>query len=222
MSSVVRHLTRQYGMIYAWFWLIMSIVLMALMMSLDVFGPWVIHTSQMSAWQTAGTQAPMWFLFVMGTMIGSAGLPVIVANGITRREYAAGVGIFALGSSVLFGLLTLVGQGVEILVYRADGIMDVLTAPYPMPTPATLAQGVLARLAFMLTGCVIALSFYRMRVWWAILLAPVAMFPVAAALDIAYTGGKGLGPLTDFAAVVVAGTVAYLLVRTVPIKPKKA
>ncbi|WP_117211758.1 hypothetical protein [Allorhizocola rhizosphaerae] len=219
--TVLKHLARGYRVVYAWFWGLVALVFTGLMVSLTIFGPWVVGTGESSAWGLVAGQAPAWFLFTMGIMLATTGLPVAVANGVTRREYTVAAGIFTVVSSVLFGLLILVGHALEILVYRANGIMAALTEPYPAPTLATFGRGVLQHLAFMVTGYLIGLCFYRLRVWWAIAVTPVAMIPVFAGNDQADVTRFG-GVWLVLAVACAAGVAAYLLARSVPIRSKKA
>lgn len=212
------HLLRRHARLYGWFWGILVAAFTLFLSSLVFLGHWNADNDQASLWSVGGAQAPMWFAFVMGVMLASTHLPVAIANGVTRRDFCVGAAVFAVATSVLFGLLLLIGYLVEMTVFEALGVMDELVNPYPTPTLESTVGEILTFLAFMVTGWLISLAFYRLPVWWAIVAIPFAALPLA--------GSRGFAPYSphlalSVAIVAVGGFAAYLAARRVPIRPRK-
>jgi hypothetical protein len=215
------YLLRRNALLYAIYWAVMFTVLMVFMGSFDVFGPWILETGRASAWSLTVDTAPGWFMFVMGIISAVMHLPVAVAHGVTRREFTIGAGVFAVATAVLFQLMKTVGTLLEAMVYGSRGLMDQLTEPYPWPTMSGALVDMGKGLAFMLSGWLVALVFYRLKIWWALLLSPFATIPVSAGTGMAYTPWDMHWAFIT-AMLAAAALAGYLTAGGLAVKPKKA
>jgi hypothetical protein len=111
----------------------------------------------------AGSMARFWSVTI-GIILVAMNLRQFVANGVTRREFASGAGVFALAIAVGFGVVVPVGHWVEGLVMGAIGERG---AGYPVLSAVDLL-GDFARMApqafaCLVSGGLIAIGFYRFR-----------------------------------------------------------
>ena len=231
MSTVAKHLAYSYRWVYGIFMSIMILVMAGLALSFEVFGHYTLDDQRSSVWETVGLQAPRWFMFVIGIMLATVNLPVLVAHGITRRVFARGALVFAVASSAAFSLLMLMGFVVERAVYTANGMMAAIdNYPLAKVTDASrfYVEITLAGLLFMLSGWVIGLLFYRLRIWLALLALPVVTLPVIGGIAMGMSTIAGVRMsfanvvLIQLAAVLIVIALGYFLGRDVAIKPKKA
>jgi hypothetical protein len=226
MSAVVKHLFRTYRWVYVWFWGIAALTLAGIAASFEVFGHYTLDDERVSVWETVGTQGPRWFLFVMGIMFATVSLPVAIASGLTRRTFYRGAMVFGAASAVLFGLLMLAGFGVERIVYTMNGMMAGLTN-YPVSTWGQAAEyglrSSLSCLALVTSGWMVGLIFYRYQVWVALILLPLAVLPVIGGMPVTGTDEPWfIGTPLTVVLLIAAAVVGYAMVRSVPVKPKKA
>ena len=96
---VFRHLLAVYRSVYLWFWTVMALFVTAVAVATQWMGPNMTKVMTSSIWQGGGQQAPRWFLFVIGIMLATVNLPVVIAHGITRKNYFAGVMFFSAVSA---------------------------------------------------------------------------------------------------------------------------
>lgn len=231
MSTVAKHLAYNYRWVYGIFMSIMVLMMAGLALSFEVFGHYALDDQRSSVWETVGLQAPRWFLFVIGIMLATVNLPVLVAHGITRRLFARGALVFAVASSAAFSVLMLMGFVVERAVYSANGMMAAID-DYPLAKVSDAGRFyveiTLAGLLFLLSGWVIGLLFYRLRVWLALLALPVVTLPVIGGIAMGVSTMAGVEMsfvnvvVIQLAAVLVVSALVYFLGRDVAIKPKKA
>lgn len=218
----LKHLVRGYRVIFTWFLGGMTLVFAGLMLSFEILGPWILDEEYASAWGLFSTQTASWFLFVVAVTMATVGLPVAIAHGITRREYSIAAGLFGIASAVLFGLVIVGFHGIEYVIFQYNGVTDLLTEPYPVPTVGHGFRTVLNCLGFMLGGWVSGLCVYRLTVWWALLVMPVVALPLFGAMSVPF-GVRWIGDSVLVAVVIPLGAVAaYLLARDLPLKPRKA
>lgn len=214
------YLLRRHALLYCFYWSVMFGVLAVFLASFDVFGHWIDQTDQASAWSMTVNVAPAWFVFAMGIVLVAMHLPIAIANGITRRRFCLGAAVFVVATAVLFALMKVVGLVLEAWVYQRKGLMDEITVPYPWPTVGGVLTDVFVYLSFMLAGALVSLVFYRLRIWWALLLAPLATLP----LGISGMRYADFQPhWTAFAAVAAVWAAAgFLAAQGVAVRPKKA
>lgn len=219
---VLAHLFSGLRKVYAIFWAVMALILAGLLVSVEIFGPWVDDEGPISAWSTVGSQAPMWFLFTMGIMLSTVSLPVAVAHGITRRAFCHAAAVFAVASAVLFGLLVMLGYGVEYLTYHATGKLAELDQPFPVPTVSQALRTMLSGLGFLLGGGAVGLCFYRLTVWRAIASLPLTVAPIVVGLQLPAVSGFTGDAAISVIVVLGMAVACYLLARNVPLRPRKA
>jgi hypothetical protein len=224
---VFRHLFTAYRKVFAWFWAIMALLLAGLCLSYEIFGHYPVQDNNTaSMWEVAGMAAPRWFLFVIGLMFVTVNLPVVVAHGITRRGYFDGAALFILASSAFAASMVLLGFGVERWVYHLNGIWAELTRPYPVNSLGQAGrlwlELFLGATAYMVSGWLAGIAFYRTRVWVAIACSPLAAAPLIAvsAQPLGRPAAWELG-LTAVVSALGLG-LGYLFVRSVAIRPRKA
>jgi hypothetical protein len=221
-----RHLFTTYRKVYAWFWSIMALLLAGLCVSYEIFGNYPPDSDRSSMWEVAGLAAPRWFLFVMGLMFVTVNLPVMVAHGITRRAYFEGASLFILASTAFAASMALLGFGVERVAYHVNGIWGQLTHPYPVNSAGEAGrlwlELFLGGTAYMVSGWLAGIAFYRLSVWIAIACTPLAATPLIA-VSARPVGQPAAWELALTATVSVLGLAAgYVLVRNTAIRPRKA
>lgn len=192
-----------------------------------------------SAWNVGVASTTKWLIGSIGLMLGPVYLRHYVANGVTRREFLRGGLLFGIGVCAAFALLALAGFGVERAVLGAAGLMDGLTAPYPVHSAGTavavLARAFLIYLAHFCSGWLLGACFYR----YGAFLGLVAILPcVIPAFGAELVFGTEWGPVDAVtvvggpelpvavaalltAALIGAGiAVLHVLVRAVAVRGK--
>ncbi|GIH08798.1 hypothetical protein Rhe02_68650 [Rhizocola hellebori] len=224
--NVFKHLFSTYRTVYLWFWAVMALFVLAIVLSFVVFGPYIENVMDASVWQGAAGAAPRWFVFVIGIMLATVNLTVVIASGITRRAYFAAVFAFTLATAALFEVASLAGFGVERAGFATQGLTGFLPVDYPLNSWNAAAsytgEAFLALWGFMLSGWAIGLLFYRLRVWYAILLIPVGLGPIIGGGSLPPLIGQGARIVTLTVGLALATALGFLLVRSAPVRPKKA
>ncbi len=190
-----------------------------------------------SAWQTAGAGAIKYFPLAIGIMMTPVLLPVYVAQGVTRRQVAGGLGLFIITWSVILTLAMVVGYAIEAGVYAA------MEWPHGFDTPHLFGSWTEVHLIIaeyfpliavhMMAGWLIGTTYYVLRWFRATLLLPVSVLPILIVEGLLGTSwiGAGLESVPAYtpphpalavplAIAVVAATwaVNYVLIRELPIK----
>jgi hypothetical protein len=226
---VFRHLLAVYRSVYLWFWTVMALFVTAVAVATQWMGPNMTKVMTSSIWQGGGQQAPRWFLFVIGIMLATVNLPVVIAHGITRKNYFAGVMFFSAVSAAAFTVAVMLGFAVERIGFEVAGVPYFLPEHHPLNTFGLAVryalEAFLAMLGFMLSGWAMGLLFYRLRWWVAIALILVAGIPLGAfslppGVDVGRELSSRLALGIGASAVVVL--LSFLLIRSVPVKAKKA
>ena len=185
-----------------------------------------------SVWEFPGVVWIRYPLFGVGAAFGATTLSMYVANGITRRDYLGGIAKYSAFVCVLVAIVGVIGYGLERGVYVVGG----WDADLDSLSPARLfATYVLLYVAYLVNGTLIGASFARWKQRTAAWMITPLLFPLAAAEVLLGTWWGGLSndaandpwlpfgaavPLTVLA--IAAGAwLAFLLLRDVPIKPKK-
>jgi hypothetical protein len=217
MTVVTRSLFRIYRPIILWFWCALAVVTAVVTAVLAR-----VAEVNLSLWIVVAGHATKWWLLVVGVMLVAAHFKLYLANGVTRRDFVLGAGVFGTVTALGYAALVPIGHGVERLVWTAFG-------DPPESYPAFSAAGALrefahllpATLAWLVSGALITAGFYRFR-WWAglLLLVPAAL-PLAvtdALLGIFGPEDSPTARLLPFAvglaislALTAAGTAAFYL-----------
>jgi hypothetical protein len=216
---VARHVLGCHLSTYTWFWIVLLLCWGGLVTALAVFTD--IRTS---AWEWVSTSAPKWFLLVLSIIAAVGALPMYLAQGITRRHFALASLAVGVPVALVFGIISLAGYGVEYLTFSATGLLSEQTSSYPIGSVgdglAVVGEATVSLLAWMATGWLIGLGFYRFGALWGLLFLPVASVPLMAvewtfnADRLGFAFDSTLGVVA-----VVAGVAAtYLLVRDVPVR----
>jgi hypothetical protein len=157
MNVVARSLFRIYRPVALWFWSIVTLVTVittAVLAGVDEVG--------VSLWFLIAGQGMKWWLLILGVLLVAVHLKLYVANGVTRRDFLIGAGVFGGLSAVVFALMVPLGHGVERLVWTAFGTppdsYPVFTAGAALREAGHLLPGALGSLV---TGALIAAGFYR-------------------------------------------------------------
>jgi hypothetical protein len=222
--AVAAELLRVYRLQAIWFWITMVVGIAVAATLVAVNGG-----ADSSIWlMVAGTAAKYWLL-VIGVMVVTVHLRMFVANGITRRDVSVGGAAFAVVTAAAFTLVVILGQIVEhVLLAEADK----LPAGYPALSPGGVL-GELGRyfpmlLAYLVTGALISVGFYRLGGWRGMALLVPGLLPLFSAeflLGLDDADRFGPQPLPYAAAlavclgVIAAGVVGVrLLSRDMPIR----
>jgi hypothetical protein len=166
-----------------------------------------------SWWSLVGGEAVRCFMLVLGVTLVATHLRLYVANGVTRRTFLLGAGVFAaLHAAGLAGVL-LLGRGAEQLLWSAFGS---LPADYPRFSPAEaaslLGHVLPGALAGLVTGALVAAAFYRFTWWVGLLLVVPGVLPlVSAAILLGLYTGVAQRPFAVPVAVGVAVTLTLTL-----------
>jgi hypothetical protein len=153
-----------------------------------------------SVWEKA-TAAPRWFALVWGIYQTAIFLPLFIAHGYARHEFARHfTRITPIYSAVLAALMTL-GFGIEALAYRALGWPHALDETYllfdaPIQFPLVFVHYALMFFAWIGVGALAGAAFYRWRQW----ALPVVPLVLAALLIIESVLGSGRALLRVLAA----------------------
>lgn len=170
------------------------------------------------------------FLSVMGLIVSLGLLPLHLVGGVTRRSFARGLVVAAVGLAVTFGFVGAIGMLVEYVVFSAADWSTAVHEPGLYDSSGDFFQiwlsWTLSGIAYTLAGAAIGLGYYR----WGALLGTVQLF-VAVALGALseLVLGAGLtrgvfgrifddGPPVVVAVVIslaASAALAYLLERTV-------
>jgi hypothetical protein len=184
-----------------------------------------------SVWQWP---ALFWIRFPLvgvGAGAASGSLAVFVANGVTRRTYVAGVGLFGLAVCAITAGVSVLAYFVERAVYAIGGFDTNLVDQQPLHF-GTVYLLLLA--CYLVSGVLIGAGFARLSALVAACLVVLFISPflVGELLLGTWWGGIEKGQLHDVvplaagapivvAVVCAAAIAAWLLLRDLAIRPKK-
>ncbi|WP_026930510.1 hypothetical protein [Glycomyces tenuis] len=223
-------------------WILAAIVL-------AVVVPFIVsqwNSIEISAWAVAANVGKYLVAIIAGGYIYTL-LPITVAQGMTRREYATSMGVFGLLWSLMIGALAVAGFLGERALY---GALD-WTQAIQQGDDVQLAIGSfgdalefaavypLAYLLYFTAGAVIGAAIYRSDGGWLVL---VPVIPVTLLADDAMTAGGPWGPgwlvrfvsgATDtwsvwvgvavtLVVIVTGALIARRIIIDSPIRPKQA
>jgi hypothetical protein len=185
-----------------------------------------------SVWQWPALIWVRYPIAAVGAMLVTVSLPIFLANGVTRRQFHAGAVAFGASVITILAAMSIVGFGLERLVYLVGGFDVALVDQRPLQMFVTY---------LVLLGCYLVSGYLiggtvtkwppRVAGW----LITLCVAPLVAGEIVLGTfwGGVENGnvqapiPLAVgvplMLAVVVAGTYAgFLVMRDVAVRPKKA
>lgn len=171
-----------------------------------------------SVWE--GTGAILrWFLLVVAVCIPVLQLPVLVAHGVTRRRVADATAVLlplvAVAGAAVMAVGFLVEHAVADAAGQARSVAESHLFDEPTQVHLVLAEYTLVLAAWMVTGWLIGLGYYRFGLHWGTLALPAAVLPMLAteylfgtALGIGLDPISAAGPLGVRLAAALAVTVA--------------
>ena len=185
-----------------------------------------------SVWEMPGVVWIRYPLLGLGAALVGTTLVPYLANGVTRRQYVAGAGLYGYGTCAAIAVLGIVGLGIERVVYALGGWeVDI----DDLSVPLMFVSYVLLLVAYVQTGALLALSYARWRPYRATLAMVPFVLPMIGAevlLGTWWTGAtvrESAPQLVDTAigvpataALLVAGSwVAFALLRDLAVKPNR-
>jgi hypothetical protein len=231
-GPVARLLVRQSLAWMVWFWAVLALVFVTIGWLMERLG-----TLDRSVWEMAGT-APRWGLFVLGIVFATMYLPVLVAHGVTRRAAALAGGAAGLLLGLVAAAVMLAGYLVERAVYIGIDRAQYLEREHLFRTPVeahlVLTEYALVFVAYLVSGWLVGIGYYRFGWILGTLFLVPAMTPAAgvdAVLSAGWTDsvlthvniGSGNIPAATglgLALIVSGAAVAYTVTRTIAIKPR--
>ena len=171
--SVVTSLLRLWRPMILWFAVILVAIEVAAVAAISTAGP-----VRFSFWLVvAGASAVYWPL-VAGILLVSMFFRLFMANGVTRHEFLRGIALFALGVTIVFPAVVVVGHAVESVVL---GLADHRAESYPVfrfgEAAAEYFHLLPATAGFVTSGILITAAFYRFRPWIGVLLIAPGSVP---------------------------------------------
>jgi hypothetical protein len=143
------------------------------------------------SWVTAGA-APGWWFFVIGTLLPTVHLRLIVAAGVTRRDFLRGAALAALVTVPAFALVSVAGYILKELVLSGSERPD-LAGGLGAGEVLTVFAGTLVMFAgFAVSGTLIGAGFYRYGGWPGLAVMLPAFLPAAVGFL-----PLGLEPIVD-------------------------
>lgn len=168
----------------------------------------MLGTITSSVWEQA-SQLPRWYAGAVGVYFTAVYLPLYVAHGQTRREFARQIPPVIVLFAAVLALLMTVGFAVEATIYSAfDWPQDLATRHlYDAPTQLGLVfvEFTLLFAVWTVAGTVVGAGFYRHPLAGFALIAPAL---AAAVVTEAAVGPAWIVPLGVFSTALAAGSVA--------------
>ena len=171
MTVVLKSLTGIYRPVAIWFYGILAVVVLVTSIV------WVQVTDvDRSLWQLIAGQATKYWLLVVGILLVGTHLKLYVANGVTRRNFLFGAGLFGGLAAVLFAALIPLGRTVEWLAWMPFGASPGFSAASAWHDFGFYLPGALGALV---SGALVAAGFYRWSWWKGLLLIVPFALPLA-------------------------------------------
>lgn len=191
-----------------------------------------------SGWEQAA-QVARWWAGGLGVYITAFQLPLYVAHGYTRREFATGMPVVIVAFALVFGLLWALGYLIEAGVYGIFDWPQALTGTHLYESPTdfilTFVEFTLVAATWTVGGAMLGAAFYR-NAALGLVLIPVALLLVSLVEVGAGAGFIGPLPLFDWwltdqnsvgattlvtlGVMVVGLGLTWVLVRTIPLKQR--
>jgi hypothetical protein len=154
----------------------------------------LITTVRISAWEQAA-QIPRWFAGGMGVYMTWFYLPLYIAHGYTRREFAVQIPVVIAAFATTLAALMTVGYLIETFAYRMAGWTQALTRTHlfaaPDQVPLVFSEFWLVFLVWTLAGLLVGAGFYR-NGGLGLLTIPIGLTMLGV---VEYAVGDGIGPM---------------------------
>jgi hypothetical protein len=172
-----------------------------------------------SVWDPAVSVA-RWFALGYGVYFVNRLLPVYVAHGRTRREFATNVAVFLVAASAMVAALLALGLALEGVLYRALGWPHQVDAERLYDAAGPYPLVFISYWALMLTwaamGLLLGAGFNRSSGSALVAIALALAMLVVTGYAIGFDGLPFLGSVVDLARVSLAGTLALCLAGLLP------
>jgi hypothetical protein len=174
-----------------------------------------------SVWDSA-VSVVRWFALGYGVYFVNRLLPVYVAHGRTRREFATSLAVFLLVASAMVAALLVLGLALEGLLYRAmdwphevdiERLYDA-AGQYPLVFVSYWAL----LLTWATMGLLLGAGFYRSNGGELVAIALALAMVVVTGFAIGFDGLPFLGSVVDLASLLPGAAVTWALVRDIPIR----
>ena len=200
----------------------------------------MVRSIEISGWGVA-TQLARWFAGAMGVYTTAFYLPLYIAHGYTRREIFRQMLPAGAITALLLAALTVVGFGIERMVYGWAGWPQVLSQEHlfttPTDYPLIFVEFLVIFAVWVSAGALGGAGFYRHPVSGVLIVPVVAvMVGVAEGLTnpgflagvtslLGLAGGEGSPTVVGAGAVCAVAVglslaLTWLLVRDVPVRPQ--
>jgi hypothetical protein len=195
-------------------WVVFAAAVLVLTIGIDLR-----TTISWSVWDPAASFV-RWFAFGYGLYFINRMLPVYVAHGRTRREFAGSMALFVLVAAAVVAALLTVGFALEAALYRfiewphriePERLFD---APdqYPLVFLSYWAMLVI----WMTIGLLLAAGFYRSGGTELVVIVLALAMVVVTGYGIGFSGLPFIGTVVDVADVPLAGSLAICLAGLLP------
>lgn len=223
-------LVRDYLKVTLAAWTILVVIVIAIAATLDAFG----HLNG-SIWDNA-TQVPAWYAGGIAGYVAWQTVPMMVANGRTRRDAGIEAGLFALTTSMAITILITIGFLIEHVVFRITGWPPTIDEMHFFTSQTDLGPMVveytLLYTGWSTVGMMVGLAFYRyddIGRWLillpaSILIGIIDLFtsgPSGMVLDQFYTLPNATlftATLATLTCSLIALAIAWRMLRALPIR----
>lgn len=154
------------------------VVVTAITVGIAVFG-----TLSQSAWEQA-TQLPRWYALFVGVALVREYLPLYIAHGQTRRQFAAQAAVTVALLAPFLSVLLVVGYLLEKVLYGLAGWPQTLDQAHLFTevtqVPLVFTEYLVEFLAWLVAGGFIGVGFYRWNIG-GVLTIPVGIVLIVVA-----------------------------------------
>jgi hypothetical protein len=192
-------------------WAVFAAAVLVLMLAIDLR---VSITS--SIWDPAVTVV-RWVALGYGLYLINRLLPVYVAHGQTRREFAANVAVFLVVATAMVAALLTLGLALELVLYRImDQVSDQRLFDSPGQYPLVFGSYWAMLLIWTTIGLLLAAGFYRSGGQELMALLLSLAIVVVTEIAFGFNGLAFLGSIVEVGDIPLAGTLALCLAGLLP------
>jgi hypothetical protein len=192
-------------------WAVFAAAVLVLMFAIDLR---VSITS--SIWDPAVTVV-RWVALGYGLYLINRLLPVYVAHGQTRREFAANVAVFLVVATAMVAALLTLGLALELVLYRImDQVSDQRLFDSPGQYPLVFGSYWAMLLIWTTIGLLLAAGFYRSGGQELMALLLSLAIVVVTEIAFGFNGLAFLGSIVEVGDIPLAGTLALCLAGLLP------
>ncbi|GLZ75856.1 hypothetical protein Afil01_06630 [Actinorhabdospora filicis] len=184
----------------AWYWWAWAVLILVYVLIAAAIGLW--GSIDISLWESSLNSA-RGTMGAVGVMLTPVIMPLVVAQGVTRRTFALAAILSVVSMAVVSSLLIVLGNAGEALIYRLNDIPQVFQSAHLYSGPGqyhlVFTEALLMQLGYVMGGWAIGTFFYRFGPWLGILLIPVGVLPAVLTEMLVSRGGWfGDGFVLDF------------------------